>query len=185
MSWFERTWLQLCSLRKEANSETAAYQFSSRPGLLSVSVAEFFFHSDNGWSWRDGEKRPPPMAQDAFDKGVFLISVCRAKFGESRNLEKMIGTPPLDDQMNISLQKNVLNSLQPPKTASTGPKFCCSQKDSFLKGSFRCSPNHIQHWNMECHTPLERSRIAFYGYVNFWSPNQTIWWPGAFEGFWR
>ena len=116
---------------------------------------------------------------------VFLISVCRAKFGESRNLEKMIGTPPLDDQMNISLQKNVLNSLQPPKTASTGPKFCCSQKDSFLKGSFRCSPNHIQHWNMECHTPLERSRIAFYGYVNFWSPNQTIWWPGAIEGFWR
>ena len=118
-------------------------------------------------------------------KWVFLISVCRAKFGESRNLEKMIGTPPLDDQMNISLQKNVLNSLQPPKTASTGPKFCCSQKVSFLKGSFRCSPNHIQHWNMECHTPLERSRIAFYGYVNFWSPNQTIWWPGAFEGFWR
>ena len=118
-------------------------------------------------------------------KRVFLISVCRAKFGESRNLEKMIGTPPLDDQMNISLQKNVLNSLQPPKTASTGPKFCCSQKDSFLKGSFRCSPNHIQHWNMECHTPLERSRIAFYGYVNFWSPNQTIWWPGAIEGFWR
>ena len=116
---------------------------------------------------------------------VFLISVCRAKFGESRNLEKMIGTPPLDDQMNISLQKNVLNSLQPPKTASTGPKFCCSQKVSFLKGSFRCSPNHIQHWNMECHTPLERSRIAFYGYVNFWSPNQTIWWPGAIEGFWR
>ena len=80
-----------------------------------------------------------------FDTWVFLISVCRAKFGESRNLEKMIGTPPLDDQMNISLQKNVLNSLQPPKTASTGPKFCCSQKDSFLKGSFRCSPNHIQH----------------------------------------
>ena len=116
---------------------------------------------------------------------VFLISVCRAKFGESWNLEKMIGTPPLDDQMNISLQKNVLNSLQPPKTASTGPKFCCSQKVSFLKGSFRCSPNHIQHWNMECHTPLERSRIAFYGYVNFWSPNQTIWWPGAIEGFWR
>ena len=88
-------------------------------------------------------------------------------------------------QKNISLQKNVLNSLQPPKTASTGPKFCCSQKVSFLKGSFRCSPNHIQHWNMECHTPLERSRIAFYGYVNFWSPNQTIWWLGAFEGFWR
>ena len=112
---------------------------------------------------------------------VFLISVCRAKFGESRNLEKMIGTPPLDDQMNISLQKNVLNSLQPPKTASTGPKFCCSQKDSFLKGSFRCSPNHIQHWNMECHTPLERSRIAFYGYVNFWSPNQTIWWLEALK----
>ena len=44
-----------------------------------------------------------------------------------------------------------------------------------------CSPRQIHQQILACHTSLERSRIAFYGYANLWSPNQTIWWLEALK----
>ena len=35
--------------------------------------------------------------------------------------------------------------------------------------------------NMACHTLLESSSMALLGYGTFGSPNQIIWWQGAFK----
>ena len=113
---------------------------------------------------------------------VFLNSLNNPKFGASQNLKILVGIPPLDDPMTNLPKKNGWNSLQPPEMELQS--LVPTESPSWHHISSR-SPGHIHQRIWACHTSLERSRIAFYGYVNFWSPNQTIWWPGAIEGFWR
>ena len=75
-------------------------------------------------------------------------------------------------------QKNVCNSLLPPEIEAES---LVTNKSKLWLNHLSCSPSHIWYRNMACHTPLESSSKALLGYVTFGSPNQTIWWLGAFK----
>ena len=103
---------------------------------------------------------------------VFLNSLNNPKFGASQNLKILIGIPPLDDPMTNLPKKNGWNSLQPPEMELQS--LVPTESPSWHHISSR-SPGHIHQRIWACHTSLERSRIAFYGYANLCPPNQTIW----------
>ena len=102
----------------------------------------------------------------------FLNSLNNPKFGASQNLKILIGIPPLDDPMTNLPKKNGWNSLQPPEMELQS--LVPTESPSWHHISSR-SPGHIHQRIWACHTSLERSRIAFYGYANLCPPNQTIW----------
>ena len=107
-----------------------------------------------------------------FSRWVFLNSLNNPKFGASQNLKILIGIPPLDDPMTNLPKKNGWNSLQPPEMELQS--LVPTESPSWHHISSR-SPGHIHQRIWACHTSLERSRIAFYGYANLCPPNQTIW----------
>ena len=113
---------------------------------------------------------------------MFLNSLNNPKFGASQNLKILIGIPPLDDPMTNLPKKNGWNSLQPPEMELQS--LVPTESPSWHHISSR-SPGHIHQRIWACHTSLERSRIAFYGYANLCPPNQTIWRLEAIEAIQR
>ena len=91
----------------------------------------------------------------------YLNMLNNPKFGGSQKLKICIGIPPLDNPMTILPQKNGKNSLQ---------LWSCKV---WYPWSHLLDPHLIHQRIWASHTLMERSRIAFYGYANLWSPDQT------------
>ena len=150
------------------------------PGHIKIWVIHSNRRKENNFFWgtsgiktlNDKVRIDHKPQKEGTSIRVFLNSLNNPKFGASQNLKILIGIPPLDDPMTNLPKKNGWNSLQPPEMELQS--LVPTESPSWHHISSR-SPGHIHQRIWACHTSLERSRIAFYGYANLCPPNQTIW----------